>query len=131
MFDPGTIGSRATFKDGEQYPDGIEHVFLNGRQVVDCNRFDGDLRPGTALRRREACEGMRDVAWNAFGFLSQALREVRWARFGLQRWLPRVTTPNIASTSCMPERRLHKSWLRRCCKAVIAGPPCPERVCCA
>ena len=51
VFDPATIASRATFEDPEQYPAGIEHVFINGRHVVDGDRFHGDLRPGAVLRR--------------------------------------------------------------------------------
>ena len=51
VFDPATIASRATFEDPEQYPAGIEHVFINGRHVVDGDRFHGDQRPGAVLRR--------------------------------------------------------------------------------
>jgi len=51
VFDPATIASRACFKAPAQPPTGIEHVFINGRHVVDGETFRGDLKPGRLLRR--------------------------------------------------------------------------------
>jgi len=51
VFDPRTIASHACFKDPEQAPVGIEHVFINGRHVVEGDTFRGDLKAGRLLRR--------------------------------------------------------------------------------
>jgi len=50
VFDPDTVASRATFRDPDQYPSGIEHVFINGHHVVDGPRCHSNLRSGTVLR---------------------------------------------------------------------------------
>jgi N-acyl-D-amino-acid deacylase len=51
VFDPDTIADTATYAQPHQYPEGIHHVLVNGRFVVQ----DGDQtaeRPGAVLRRR-------------------------------------------------------------------------------
>jgi N-acyl-D-amino-acid deacylase len=50
VFDPATVRSNATYDDPRQFPDGIEHVIVNGKLVVDAGRHTGAL-PGRALRR--------------------------------------------------------------------------------
>jgi N-acyl-D-amino-acid deacylase len=50
VFDPDRIRSNATYDDPRQFPDGIEHVLVNGTPVVDGGRHTGAL-PGRALRR--------------------------------------------------------------------------------
>jgi len=50
LFDPETVGERATYADPRQTPTGIPWVFINGRAVVQ----DGEYRPepaGRVLRR--------------------------------------------------------------------------------
>ena len=51
VFDPNTVGDRATYADPHQYPSGIVHVLVNGVPVVR----DGaqiDARPGRVLRHQ-------------------------------------------------------------------------------
>jgi dihydroorotase/N-acyl-D-amino-acid deacylase len=50
VFDPTTVGDRATFDAPHQYAVGIDYVFINGLAAVDSGRFT-DLRPGKVLRR--------------------------------------------------------------------------------
>src|SRR5947208_8358971 len=48
VFDPETIGDRATFAEPHQYAVGMKHVFVNGKQVLK----DGEptnAKPGRAL----------------------------------------------------------------------------------
>lgn len=45
-FDPETVLDLATFDDPIRFPAGIEHVWINGRQVVEC----GEYRPVCAGR---------------------------------------------------------------------------------
>ena len=51
IFDPATVGDRATFTDPFQYPVGIETVIVNGRIVLDKGRHTGE-RPGVVIRGR-------------------------------------------------------------------------------
>jgi N-acyl-D-amino-acid deacylase len=50
VFDPATIRSNATYDEPRRFPDGIDHVIVNGIPVVDGGRHTGAL-PGRALRR--------------------------------------------------------------------------------
>lgn len=50
VFDPEHIASRATFNNPERTPAGIEHVFINGRHVVEGDTFRGDMKAGMVLR---------------------------------------------------------------------------------
>lgn len=50
VFDPATIRSNATYDDPCRYPDGIEHVIVNGTPVVAGGEHTGAL-PGRSLRR--------------------------------------------------------------------------------
>jgi N-acyl-D-aspartate/D-glutamate deacylase len=49
VFDPLTVRSNATYDQPRQYPDGIEHVIVNGVAVVDGGRHTGAL-PGRVVR---------------------------------------------------------------------------------
>ena len=49
VFDPDRIRSNATYHEPRRFPDGIEHVIVNGVAVVDAGRHTGAL-PGRALR---------------------------------------------------------------------------------
>ncbi|MCU4743278.1 D-aminoacylase [Natronoglomus mannanivorans] len=49
VFDPTIVDDRATFDDPEQYPIGIEHVFVDGRAIVRDGEDTG-ARPGGAIR---------------------------------------------------------------------------------
>jgi N-acyl-D-amino-acid deacylase len=48
VFDPATIGDRATFDKPHQYAIGMKHVFVNGVQVLKDGEHTG-ARPGRAL----------------------------------------------------------------------------------
>ena len=48
VFDPATIGDRATFARPHQYAVGMKHVFVNGTQVVKDGEHTG-AKPGRAL----------------------------------------------------------------------------------
>ena len=50
VFDPGTVRSNATFDEPRRFPDGIEHVIVNGTLVVEASAHTG-ARPGRSLRR--------------------------------------------------------------------------------
>src|SRR6185295_14134528 len=50
VFDPATVRSNATYDEPRRFPDGIEHVIVNGRLVVEAGVHTGAL-PGRALRR--------------------------------------------------------------------------------
>jgi len=49
IFDPATVGDRATFEDPFQYPVGIDTVVVNGTVVLDEGTHTG-ARPGQVLR---------------------------------------------------------------------------------
>jgi N-acyl-D-amino-acid deacylase len=49
VFDPGTVIDRATYLDPFQYSEGIVHVLVNGRPVLEDGKPTG-ARPGKALR---------------------------------------------------------------------------------
>ena len=48
VFDPGRIADRATFDNPHQYAIGMEHVFVNGVQVLKAGEHTG-AKPGRAL----------------------------------------------------------------------------------
>jgi N-acyl-D-amino-acid deacylase len=50
VFDPETVRSNATYDEPRHFPDGIEHVIVNGVPVVDKGEHTGAL-PGRVLRR--------------------------------------------------------------------------------
>ena len=50
VFDPATVRSNATYEQPRTFPDGIEHVIVNGEFVVEGGRHTG-ATPGRALRR--------------------------------------------------------------------------------
>lgn len=50
VFDPTTVRSNATYDEPRKFPDGIEHVMVDGTLVVDGGEHTGAL-PGRALRR--------------------------------------------------------------------------------
>lgn len=52
-FDAGRIIDRADFSAPHQYPDGVEHVFVNGTAAVAGGRLTGDGR-GAVLRKPQA-----------------------------------------------------------------------------
>src|SRR4029079_19547396 len=49
VFDPETVKSNATYDEPRQFPDGIEHVIVNGVPVVE-NGVHTGATPGRALR---------------------------------------------------------------------------------
>jgi N-acyl-D-amino-acid deacylase len=48
VFDPATVGDRATFEKPHQYAVGMTHVFVNGAQVLKDGEHTG-AKPGRAL----------------------------------------------------------------------------------
>lgn len=48
VFDPGTVADRATFSDPLLPPHGVQHVFVDGRQVL-LDGIDTGARPGRVL----------------------------------------------------------------------------------
>jgi N-acyl-D-amino-acid deacylase len=53
VFDPETVRNWATYDEPRRFPDGIEHVIVNGVPVVERGRHTG-ATPGRALRHRQA-----------------------------------------------------------------------------
>jgi N-acyl-D-amino-acid deacylase len=50
LFDPVTIIDRSTYEDGRRFAEGVSHVWVNGRLVLDDGRLTGDT-PGRGVRR--------------------------------------------------------------------------------
>ena len=50
VLDPGRLSDTADFATPASYPDGIEHVLINGRHVVDGGRYDAQAAAGKVLR---------------------------------------------------------------------------------
>ena len=49
VFDPATVRSNATYDDPRRFPDGIDHVIVNGALVVDGGVHTG-ATPGRGIR---------------------------------------------------------------------------------
>jgi N-acyl-D-aspartate/D-glutamate deacylase len=50
VLDTARLRDRATFEDPSAAPEGIEHVFVNGRHVLDGARYDAGAHAGEVLR---------------------------------------------------------------------------------
>jgi len=50
VFDPTRLRDTATFETPDRFPTGIDHVFINGRHVLDGGRYAADARAGRVLR---------------------------------------------------------------------------------
>jgi N-acyl-D-amino-acid deacylase len=50
VFDPARLRDTASFASPASYPEGIEHVFVNGAHVVDGARYDATACAGRLLR---------------------------------------------------------------------------------
>jgi N-acyl-D-amino-acid deacylase len=50
VFDPEQLRDTASFEEPARFPTGIEHVFVNGRHVVEGERYDAAARAGRVLR---------------------------------------------------------------------------------
>jgi len=50
VFHPGELRDTASFAAPASYPEGIEHVLINGRRVVDGGRYDAGAAAGRVLR---------------------------------------------------------------------------------
>ena len=50
IFDLATIRDKATFFEPHQHSEGVEHVFINGKVVVDAGTLT-HARPGTIITR--------------------------------------------------------------------------------
>jgi N-acyl-D-amino-acid deacylase len=51
VFDPTSVIDRATYQEPMQFPDGIEHVVVNGTVVVENGTQHDERRPGRVLVR--------------------------------------------------------------------------------
>ena len=49
IFDPQTIQDKATYTDPHEYAEGVEHVFVNGKQVLKDGNHTGAM-PGRVVR---------------------------------------------------------------------------------
>lgn len=52
LFDPRTVGTRATYGDAARYSDGFRYVMVNGVLVVDGGRLVKDVSPGRPVFSR-------------------------------------------------------------------------------
>ncbi len=50
VFDPETIAPNCTFTEPVGTPSGIDHVFINGRHILDEGKLNADPLPGRLLR---------------------------------------------------------------------------------
>jgi N-acyl-D-amino-acid deacylase len=50
VLDLASLADTATFAEPARFPAGIEHVFINGRHVLDGARYDAGARAGRVLR---------------------------------------------------------------------------------
>ena len=50
IFDLATIRDKATFFEPHQHSEGVEHVFINGKVVVDAGKLT-HARPGPIITR--------------------------------------------------------------------------------
>ena len=50
VFDPERLRDTATFATPSRHPEGIEHVLINGRRVIDAGRYDAGAAAGRVLR---------------------------------------------------------------------------------
>ncbi|MFQ5979376.1 MAG: amidohydrolase family protein [Candidatus Heimdallarchaeota archaeon] len=53
IFDPKTVIDKATYQDPHQFPEGIQHVIVNGQIVVEKGKYTGELA-GKTLRKTQA-----------------------------------------------------------------------------
>lgn len=53
IFDPQTIIDKATYEDPHQFPDGIQHVIVNGHIAVEKGKYTGELA-GKTLRKTQS-----------------------------------------------------------------------------
>jgi N-acyl-D-aspartate/D-glutamate deacylase len=51
VLDLGQLQDTATFAEPRRFPEGIEHVFINGRHVLDGQEYDAASRAGQVLRQ--------------------------------------------------------------------------------
>ncbi|TMV51501.1 D-aminoacylase [Paenibacillus mesophilus] len=54
MFDPDAIQDKATFEEPRQYPDGISHVWVGGKETLSDNRHT-HARDGGLIRAAKCC----------------------------------------------------------------------------
>lgn len=50
VLDTANLRDTATFEEPASFPTGIDHVFINGRHIVDGKRYDASARAGRVLR---------------------------------------------------------------------------------
>lgn len=52
IFNPQTVIDKATLADPQQFPEGIEYVLINGKVVLDQEKYDSKASAGKVLRNR-------------------------------------------------------------------------------
>jgi N-acyl-D-amino-acid deacylase len=78
IFDPATIGDRATFEKPHQYAVGVKHVFVNGVQVLKDGEHTG-AKPGRALWGPGKTPQV-DRALRRSMFVSRGFAAINWHR---------------------------------------------------
>ena len=51
VLDLASLQDTATFEQPSLFPRGIDHVFINGRHVLNGDRYDAGMRAGRVLRQ--------------------------------------------------------------------------------
>ncbi len=51
VFDPKTVNNRASFKEPHRFSEGIEHVLINGKPVLQNGIYEPKVLAGTVIRR--------------------------------------------------------------------------------
>jgi N-acyl-D-amino-acid deacylase len=51
VFNPSTVKNCATFKDPHRFSEGIEHVLINGKPVLEAGAYDAKALAGTVIKR--------------------------------------------------------------------------------
>lgn len=50
VLDGSSLQDTATFEEPARFPTGIEHVFVNGRHILDLDRYDAGAKAGAVIR---------------------------------------------------------------------------------
>jgi N-acyl-D-amino-acid deacylase len=130
VFDPDKIIDKATFSDPHQYPEGIQHVFVNGIAAIDGGVFQ-NLRAGNVLRRAShsssaAYPGENWERWNspeAAGWSSAGLKKAREYAAGLKTAAMMIVQGGrIVDEWGATERQFNCHSMRKSILSALFGP---------